>query len=293
MAGIASLVIAGVAVAASITGAGISFSQAAKQRRKASQATKDSKELMRRARAKMQQNFYEKINVPLDAYERSFRENTAQQNQAIQSLQGANARTLAAGIGQVGALGVAANEADRLAMGEELYRNQLLKAKAQSDIKDELVSMHVGEAGDLQEQARDLEESSSAAFTSGFSALGSGLETAAKATPLYLSSQADSQASEIADAIIKEGTKHPTTQDMIIDPNQYIDDPTNPGTDIINPNYNKSVPKLDAQKNIIMRKMTRQEIMEAILKADPYSKRRDYRQAREDEFSAFDYSIFK
>ena len=57
---------------------------------------------------------YENIKLPTESYDRAFKANTAQQRQALEALQGADARTLAAGVGKVGALGTASNEKQRL-----------------------------------------------------------------------------------------------------------------------------------------------------------------------------------
>ena len=178
-----------------------SFAQAAKQKSKASQAERDSKQLMQQARARMQQNVYDELNVPLEAYERSFRENTAQQKQGIQALQGADTRTLAAGIGQVGALGVSANEADRLAMGKDLYTLDLEKAKASATIRDELVGMDVGAAKDQLQMQRDAEEAKAAAITSGLEGIGSAVSAVGAAMPTYSKTTATKRAGKLGNII--------------------------------------------------------------------------------------------
>lgn len=214
--------------------AGASFAQAAAQKSKASQARRDSKELMRRARDKMQQDFYQAVNVPLEAYERSFRENTAQQRQSIQALQGADARTLAAGIGQVGAVGVDANEADRLVMEEALYKNKLLKAKSKSDIRDELVGMDVGGAKDATQMERDAEIAQANAISGGFSALGSAVGAVGAGLPTYTQTAATKRAGKLANVL--QTDKIPKIQQLMRDPNP--DSAT----------YNQMIPMRDANK---------------------------------------------
>tara|TARA_R110000765_G_scaffold398704_1_gene493158 strand:- start:338 stop:1276 length:939 start_codon:yes stop_codon:yes gene_type:complete len=197
-AAVAGIVVAAVATTASIFGMGKSLAQAADQRRKASQAERDSKILMQEAKAKMQKNFYEGLTLPTEAYDRAFRGNAVQQKQAIESLQGADARTLAAGIGKVGALGMTANEAERLTMGKDLFALDLTKAENAQKINDELVGMDVGQAKDQMTMAGDLREASAASTLSGIQAGISGLQSAASAAPLYLKSGGDRRAGQFA-----------------------------------------------------------------------------------------------
>ena len=193
-AGIAS---AGVGIA----GAGISFGQAAKQRKRASQAAADSARVMQQARNRMQVNTLEELRVPLEAYERGFKANTAQQRQALDSLQGADARSLAAGIGKVGALGTASNEAMRIAMGEDLYKLNKAKAEEEGKIKEELVRMDTGQAADFAKKSQDEQAAATQSVTGGVQALTSGLAALGSSLPLYAKTQADSRATNLAGKI--------------------------------------------------------------------------------------------
>ena len=195
---ITGAVLAGIAATSGLIGMGKSFSDAAKQRRKASQAERDSKILMQEAKAKMQKNFYEGLTLPTEAYDRAFRGNAVQQKQAIESLQGADARTLAAGIGKVGALGMTANEAERLTMGKDLFALDLTKAENAQNINDELVGMDVGQAKDQMAMAGDLRVASAASTLSGIQSGIAGLSAAASAVPTYIKSGGDIKAGSFA-----------------------------------------------------------------------------------------------
>ena len=168
-----------------IAGFGISLAQAAKQKRKASQAKADSERLMQQARTRMEKDAYENIKLPTESYDRAFKANTAQQRQALEALQGADARTLAAGVGKVGALGTASNEQQRLQMGKDLFALELTKAKNQERIKDELVGMDVGQAADQMKMAQDQDAASVASIGGGIQSLTSGLAAVGQAAPLY------------------------------------------------------------------------------------------------------------
>ena len=195
---ITGAVLAGIAATSGLVGMGMSLSSAAKQRQKASQAERDSKTLMQEAKAQMQKNFYEGLKLPTEAYDRAFRGNAVQQKQAIESLQGADARTLAAGIGKVGALGMTANEAERLTMGKDLFALDLTKAENAQNINDELVGMDVGQAKDQMAMAGDLRVASAASTLSGIQSGIAGLSAAASAVPTYIQSGGDIKAGSFA-----------------------------------------------------------------------------------------------
>ena len=246
MAGLITGIVA--AVTATI-GAGMSFANAAKQRRKASQASQDSKILMNQARARMQQNAYDNVNVPIEAYDRAFRENTAQQMQAIQSLQGADARTLAAGIGKVGAVGTASNESQRLALGKDLYENEKMKAKAQNEIRDELVSMDVGAARDQRQMQSDAQEARVASITSGLNALATTASTVTSALGPYKDTVSNKNAEKYLAKIDSKQIKG----------EQIFKDVANKDGTIL-----KNQAVLDEGGNITYKKVTNKEQIEAV-----------------------------
>jgi len=199
MSGIAGIIIGSVAALTGLAGMGIGLGQAAKQRRKASQAEADSKRLMQRARSQMQKDAIQNLNLPLESYERAFKANTAQQQQAIESLQGADARTLAAGIGKVGALGVGANEEQRLNMGDALYGLEKTKAESANKVRDELVGMDVGAAKDLLGMAADEQQASAASTMSAVQSGVSGVSALAGSMPDYMKGTGDRRAAKLAE----------------------------------------------------------------------------------------------
>jgi len=66
---------------------GIGISNAAKARRAAAKAERESKLLMKEAERKAEKNYYEGVNVPLDAFNKKFEEQLQQQKQGLQALQ--------------------------------------------------------------------------------------------------------------------------------------------------------------------------------------------------------------
>ena len=94
---------AGVGVASSLGGGLMSFGQAKAAERAAADAKRKSDKLMKEARERAETNFYEGLNVRLDAFGEQYRQNLANQTQQIEALQGADTRLLAAGLGKVAA----------------------------------------------------------------------------------------------------------------------------------------------------------------------------------------------
>ena len=162
-----------------------SFSQAAKQRKAAEKARAESKRLMEQARKNAQKNFYAGLNVPLDAFGQQYEQNMALQQQQIESLATGDARNLAAGIGQVGAVAAAGAEKTRIGMQQDLYQNAVMKADAAEGINARLVSMDVGAAADESKRERDMLEARARSMKSGFKGVGQFAATAGYLQPLF------------------------------------------------------------------------------------------------------------
>jgi hypothetical protein len=190
-------VLAAAASAVSLTGGLMSFGQAAKQRKAQEKAQRESEALMQQARDRMQTQFYEQLQVPTEAYERQFRESTAQQKQALQALQESDPRTLAAGVGKVGAVGVAENQKIREDMADRLFNLQQLKADEQRLINQELVGMDVGEAASQNLMARDASYGVTQGIQGGIAGVGGAIKSADNLVPLFSMSKEDRQAGRI------------------------------------------------------------------------------------------------
>ena len=190
-------VLAAAASAVSLAGGLMSFGQAAKQRKAQEKAQRESEALMQQARDRMQTQFYEQLQVPTEAYERQFRESTAQQKQALQALQESDPRTLAAGVGKVGAVGVAEIQRIQEQMASDLFNLQKLKADEQRAINEELVGMDVGEAASQNLMARDASYGVTQGIQGGIAGVGGAIKAADNLVPLFSMSKEDRQAGRI------------------------------------------------------------------------------------------------
>ena len=191
----------GVGLAISATSAGMSFSQAAKQKKIASKANEATDKLMKEAERKAEVEFMQKLNVPLDAYDRQEERNIQSQQQNIEMLQQGDPRNVLAGLGSVGAGATNSAEQNRIAKGKELFALQQMQVQEQSDINQDLKDMKVGAAADQSMRSRDAQEASAAAMQQGVASVGQVVQGAASLVPLFAKSGADRAASKMADGL--------------------------------------------------------------------------------------------
>jgi len=172
----------GLAIASTAMGAvGLigGLSGAAKQRKAAAKAEKESIKLMAENKLLAEKKFFEKVNVPLGAYERQFRENTAQQMQNVQALQEAGGRTLAAGVGKVSGQGVQANQVVTDKMAQALYENDIMKAEESRAVNNDIIDINVGAARDASMRARDARSLAGQSGQQAIAGLQAGMQGAA------------------------------------------------------------------------------------------------------------------
>ena len=147
---------AGVGVASSLGGGLMSFNQSKAAANAAADAQRKSDKLMKEARERAETNFYEGLNVRMDAFGEQYRQNLANQNSTnIEALQDADPRLLAAGIGKVAGAGTEAAEKTRINMQQQLMDLDEKKAGAKESIKQQTIAMDVGAAADQQKIAKE------------------------------------------------------------------------------------------------------------------------------------------
>ncbi len=184
-------VIAAVGLALSAVGSGVSFAQAAKAKREQRKAMNEQKKLMQKAKERAEKNFYETLNVPIDAFENQFKQNQQVAAQALAALQQGDARNLAAGIGGLQSAASQANETIRTGMQEALYENAKMKAEGKQAIEQQLIEMEVGAAADQAQMARDFGRDAAAGISGGIAAAGQAAQQAASLVPLFSASKSD------------------------------------------------------------------------------------------------------
>ena len=198
MAGAATIILASVAAIGALTGAGMSFSQAAKQRKAAHDAKLKSDAMLKEAKRRLEINMYEGLNVPLDAYERQREMSVLGSQTAMQALQEGDPRNLAAGVGAVGQVASAADEKMRIGLADDLYKNREMKADKKADINEQMVNLHLGQAKQSKQEEQDATEAANAAVIAGVQGIGEAAAIGAQATPLFGKGKTNKQIGDIA-----------------------------------------------------------------------------------------------
>ena len=178
-------ILGSVAAATGLASFGMGLGNAAKARDAQAKAERESKVLMAEAERKAEKNFYEGLNVPLDAFNAQFEQQLQQQQQGLQALQEGDARAVASGVGRVGALAGQQGEQTRIAMGEALYANNKMKADAKQNVNQQLIKMNVGQAADQNMMRRDAMRQENQAMGQAMGGLTSALSAGNDMVNLY------------------------------------------------------------------------------------------------------------
>ena len=160
-------IIAGVAVAA--VGTGLSFAQAASQRKLSEAAQREADAAMEKARDRLDVNYAEGQSIKKEGYELESDANLAAGAQAmIASVEG-DARGGAATAGRVLASQNQAQAQTRVAMGDELTNIETSIMEEDSRLRDLNVSLDLEEVAGNQQKAADAERKAAAATAKVFS----------------------------------------------------------------------------------------------------------------------------
>ncbi len=177
---------------AAVTGAVIavgtatmSFVQASKEKKAADKANEEAARLMADARKKAEVNQFEELSIPTEAYEAEFEANLVADQQAIESLQEGDARSLAAGVGRIGAQQAEEAQETRIEMGQDLYNLDMTKAEARENVKQQLIGLDVGQAADESAKAAEAADRSAAAMQQGIESVGSAVGSVGDAGDAY------------------------------------------------------------------------------------------------------------
>jgi len=115
----------------------------------ASQESKAQREAQRQAEIatkmriqQQEQNFFEAMQVPTEAYDRALREGTAQQQQALMGLQEGDPRQLLGGVGKIQAAAGDYNAQKRDAMAQQMFDLQKLQAQEKMLNADDLAKIY-------------------------------------------------------------------------------------------------------------------------------------------------------
>jgi hypothetical protein len=177
-----------VGIASAITGAGMSFSEASKQRKAATTARIEADKAIQQARRRAEENVYKALSLSKEPYNRAREAALVQGAQAVEA--GVESER---GIGATaGRVQMAQNELQRDIANEQTQQVQdLNKVVATEDarLKDYAANISMAEAQGAQLAMRDAEERRSAAMMQGVQGIASTVGQVGAALPLYYKSQ--------------------------------------------------------------------------------------------------------
>lgn len=183
-----------IGIAAGGANAAQGFMSAKNARVAAEDARVEADKMMADARRRAEVDNYAKISLPLDSYEAQLNNNLAADKQAIEALQEGDARALAAGVGRVGAQQAAETDSTRIAMGDEMFNINKMKADSKENIKQQMIAMDVGEAKMQDQRAYEEEQRRAAGMQQGFAGIGQVAQGVGDMAPLYGKSMNDKRA---------------------------------------------------------------------------------------------------
>lgn len=181
----AAVTAAVVGIGTGLASTGMSFANAAKQKRLQEEADREAKKAMKDARKRAEKDYFEGLNVPLDAYEAEFEQNLAVAKQNTEALQEGDARALAAGVGRIGATAAQQAEDTRIAMGEEISDLRATKAQSKDAINQQLMEMDVAYAREQNQRKNEAEAKRAQAIQQGIAGIGQTVGAIGDAAPLF------------------------------------------------------------------------------------------------------------
>lgn len=169
----------------SLIGAGLSFAQAADEKRKFKEAQEAAARYMDDARKKFETNFAEQLQVPLEGYQMAAEMNTQAVAQALEAMRESGQRSIIGGVAGLQQQAQAGAEQLRMSLQQDLYQRNKMVADEESRLRDIQAEIDVAEATGAQQAAADAELRRAAALESGIGALAQAGSTVFEGADLY------------------------------------------------------------------------------------------------------------
>jgi hypothetical protein len=181
----------------SLAGAGANFAQAAKQNKLMRQAQEEAAKYLDEAKQKIEINYMEQLQVPLEGYEAASKMNLAAGMQATNALRETDQRAVLGGTGRILEQSNRASEAMRLGMQEELYERDRAIAEEDQRIAQQLAGLDLETARGAQMAAAESDINRANAITGAISGLTQAGSTLYEGSALYGTSQGDKMGQSI------------------------------------------------------------------------------------------------
>lgn len=156
-----------------VVGGVMSLIEANKQAAAKQEADKAAAAAAAEAKKQLSQNFFQGLQLPMDAYNRAMREVTAQQMQALSAMKESDPRDLAGGVGR---LQMATNDylaKEREDLANKLFDLDKLKAAASKDVAENIGEFEMQRAKGAQMASMAAEKARVAAMNAALNQFGS------------------------------------------------------------------------------------------------------------------------
>lgn len=173
------------------------FQQSANAEAAAKDASDEARRLMNNARKRAEIDHYSAVSIPLDAYEAEFRNNLAANVAAVEALAEGDPRNLSAGVGMVAAEQTNRDEKARIAMANEMFGIEKMKADAKTEQDQQLMAIDTAEATMQDQIAYEEEQRRLMGINTAVSGLGQVVDSVADVAPLFGTSNNNKRAMEL------------------------------------------------------------------------------------------------
>jgi len=177
-------VVAAIGLGLSALGTGMSFAQAAQQRKAQEKAEREAAKAMAAARKKLEVNYLDALAIQKEPYELEREALLVAGAQGVEAARESE-RGAAAGVGRIQLAQQKGQQGIRSAMGQEMTALDRAAAAEESRLRDVGVQLDLGEVAGAQMAASDASQAAAAAQTQGFQQLASFGAQALEAAPLF------------------------------------------------------------------------------------------------------------
>lgn len=173
------------------------FQQSANAEAAAKEASDEARRLMNNARKRAEVDHYSAVSIPLDAYEAEFRNNLAANAAAVEALAEGDPRNLSAGVGIVAAEQTNRDEKARIALANEMFGIEKMKADAKTEQDQQLMAIDTAEATMQDQISYEEEQKKLMGIETAVSGLGQVVEGVSDVAPLFGTSNNKKRAMEL------------------------------------------------------------------------------------------------
>lgn len=178
-----------IAAGSALVGSGLSFAQAAAEKRKYKEAGEAAARYMDDARKKFETNFAEQLQVPLEGYQMAAEMNTQAVAQALEAIRESGQRSIIGGVAGLQQQAQAGAEQLRMSLQQDLYQRDKMIADEESRLRDIQADLDVTEATGAQQAAADAQNRMTSAIQSGIGGIAQAGSTIFEGSDLYKQTQ--------------------------------------------------------------------------------------------------------